>query len=387
MRCTRLARLVHGALLGASLFSMGAFCSGCGDAPVVTLHEPVESPQRTAAQDDAFRRLVMDLAVARACPMLEGRFLPLPENRRERPAGVLPLTEGRLWVRECEVSRRGDQLHIALSGQGWQWVEQSRPGPFGSSFSVRGTVRFQASLALEGLLDVRYDESNHLAMLTVTPAESPTARVVPIGTVPVEPDGGWSGLIAGLGGLFGMNAQAQAGQMLEAEAEATLQRELARGMTFSLDLCTRQLDGSLGALADGQSPPARPYDNDGRPWLENATGRVHIEGLDLSGPWGGDEGPLRVDIAIEEGRSLDVTLLCAEDAEALAGGYLATGVPARPAGLERRTIRASAAGSLTMPFDRCAAPYVLLTTEETHVRYRIRVRRDGPAPEALLDCD
>lgn len=385
-RASQRVQRTTGSWAGARAALMSLVLLACGESPVNPPPPSTPPPTRTATQDDALRRLMLDIAANRACEALEGRFVPLPENRDVRPSGVLPLADGRLWTRRCEATRQDDSLRVTLSGRGWQWVEQSRAGPLGSRFTVRGTVRFDAALQVEGQLDVRYDSEQRLAMVLLTPSQPPAARVTPLGTVPVAPDGGWSGLVAGLGGLLGMDPQTQARQLLEAEAGATLERELARGLTFSLDLCNQQPDVTLGALADGERPPPHPYPEDGRTWLDNSHGRVRAGGLDLSGPWGGGEAPLRVDAAIERGQSMDVTLLCEDDATALAASYLATGVPAAPSGLERRTITASASGALELRSDRCAAPYVLLTTDDPEVRYRIRVRRERPPSEGILDC-
>ena len=46
-----------------------------------------------------------------------------------------------------------------------------------------------------------------------------------------------------------------------------------------------------------------------------------------------------------------------------------------------------AAASLSLSEADCAAPYLLLQTEEPRVTYRVRVRRSGQDDEALVDCE
>ncbi|MBZ0116874.1 MAG: hypothetical protein K8H88_07765, partial [Sandaracinaceae bacterium] len=126
---------------------MSILLAGCSE-PTVTL-APVDPPERSAVEDRSVRALVRDVASARACGELEGRFMPLPEDVPRR-RGVRPNVTGRLWLSECEIGPEGDTLSVHVAGRGWQWVERSSEGPLGSSFTVRGTLRVEASLDLRG---------------------------------------------------------------------------------------------------------------------------------------------------------------------------------------------------------------------------------------------
>ncbi len=380
-------RTAHGAptiqasaILGAALCLAGLPLAACGDAPAAPV-ELIEAPQRTAAQDTATRALLAEMARYRVCGGLQNRFVPLPEDR---PGAQRRVTEGRLWVNDCRVTREGERLSLHLSGRGWQWVERTAPGPLGSSFTVRGTVRLEASIDITSELDISSDVDAHRVRIALTPTDPPRARVTPIGTIPIEPDGGWSGLIGGLGGLLGLSPRDQARPLLEEQAALTVRRQLASGATLTLDLCTGQPDLVLGPLADDASADPPPFDEGGVRWIDNARVRVHPGGLDLSGPWTTRDGDATFELDVESGGPVEVAVLCRDDAARLASSYLAGG-DATLAG-HVSTARVSGRAAIPLRGADCEAPHVLLTSPvDTLLRYR--VLREGDEPEAQIDCE
>lgn len=353
--------------------------AACGESAAPSV-ETVATPERTAAQDRAMRALMTDVAEHRACAALRDRFVPLPEDR---PGARRRVTEGRLWINACRVEHTDAGLSLHLEGRGWQWVERTGAGPFGSSFTVRGTVRFEATLDVESELDVHYDDDAHRVLFALTPTRSPRARVTPIGVIPVAPAGGWSSIIGGIGALFGVSPQQSARPLLEEQAALTLERELARGATLSVDLCTSQLDLVLGAVGDGETVEPPPYPGEER-WIDNARVRLHEGGLDLSGPWDTAGGDIWFDVEVESGGPIEVAVLCRPEASIVASTYLAGGSARAGSPVSRQTLRDGA--SVALRAEDCAQPHVMLTSAgEATVRYR--VRRDGLVTEALVDCD
>lgn len=359
--------------------------SACSDVPepgvVLT---PPDSPERTAVQDRAIRALAMDVAEARACAALEGAFVPLPEDRPARPASELPVVEGRLWVSECEVERRDDVLAVSIGGRGWRWIEQSAPGPLGSSFSVRGHVRFEAHVDVNANVDLRYDERGRRALVALTPRETARARLTPIGNVPIVAQGGWSGMIGGLGGILGAPVADRARPLVQEHGAEMVQRMLRSGATVSIDLCTSQLDGALGALEDGQAPPERPY-SDEEPWRDNARVRLRPGGLDASGPWATDGRRVLVDLEVENGGPAEVALICRQEAAVIASEYLSSG----SARLGGTTVHASRGRAVSLALEAGACDEAVLMVQasgELDVRYRYRVRREGDTAESWVRC-
>lgn len=367
-------------MIRAPWIALALFVAACGDG-VAPRVEPLPAPERTAAQDRAMRALLVDVARHRACELLRDRFVPLPEDR---PGAQRRVVEGRLWIDRCEVRREEDRLGLTLSGRGWQWVERSAAGPLGSSFTVRGTVRLEASLELTSALDLRYEEDARRVLIALTPSAAPTATVRPIGTIPVAPDGGWSSIIGGLGGLFGVSPEAQARPLLEEQAALVVRQQLARGVTLGLDLCTGQPDVTFGPVGDGQAVEPPPFEaDDGARWLDNQRVRLHEGGLDLSGPWDTTDGDGSFELVVESGGPVEAFVLCRAEAALLASSYLAGGDATPRAHASRQRVHDRA--SLALRAEDCAAPHVLLTSPgDATVRYR--VRRDGLTPEALVDC-
>lgn len=352
-------------------------CAEDGPAPIA----PIAAPERSAVQDRAMRGLVMDIAEHQACAALRDRFVPLPE---EATGGLRRAVVGRLWVSECRVAREDDRLAVHIGGRGWRWVERTAAGPFGSSFTVRGTVRLQAAFELTSEVDVRYDEDGHRLFLALTPNATPHARVRPIGAIPLEPAGGWSSIIGGLGGLLGMSPRDRARPLLEEEGARSVERELSRGATLVVDLCTSQVDVLIGALGDGVAPPEPPYPGHDVRWLDNARVQLHPGSIDLAGPWDTSDGDLVQELEVESGGPVEVALFCRPEAAIVASAYLAGGDADLSAAVSRHTM--SGTSTLAIPRDACAEPHVLLrASRDTTLRYRIR--RENQVPEALVDCD
>lgn len=375
---SRHARVLLAALLLAA----------CDDVPEDGVDlTPASSPERTAAQDRAMRALVMDIAEARACAELRERFFPLPEDGAAG-GDEAPDVEGRLWISECAVERRSDRLAIEVSGRGWQWIERSSEGPLGSSFTVRGYVRFQAAIELEAEVDLRYDERGHRAQLALTPRESVGVRLSTIGAIPVSADGGWSGVIGGIGSILGGGSlEERARPVVETEGATMIRAQLREGVTLSFDLCGGQLDASLGGVRDGAPPPARPYPDEEGLWLDNARVELRPSGVDLSGPWPTEGRRVTLDLEVADGEGAEASLVCKDEARRIASEVLAGG--AAPAGDERVTRAAWRGRAITLALapGACAEAVLMVrATGDVPIRYRYRLRRDGDEREDLVRC-
>jgi hypothetical protein len=345
-------------------------------------------PQRTATQDRALRAMAMDIAEGQGCQSVLDRYLPLPEDRPEGVVhGELPILTGRLWVSECNIERHGEQLAVHVGGRGWQWIERSSAGPLGSSFSVRGHVRFESTIDLDANVDLSYDAADHRAVVAMTPRGAPRTRLTALGALPVSADGGWSGIIGGLGGLLGSNVEASARPMVEEQGAEMVRRYLATGATFTFDLCTGQLDGALGPLADGEAPPARPYEEGNERWIDNLRGRIRRGGLDLSGPWATQGKRLVVDVGVEEGGPLEVALICQAEAALVASAYIDGAAPSISQAMVRRNVALGRPIALSVDTGDCASAVIAITTSsDAPVRYRYRVRREGETHESIARC-
>jgi hypothetical protein len=372
-------------------FALALCLIACGGETSLTEREggaPIDPPHRTAAQNDALRAMAMDIAQMQACPNLVDRFLPLPEDRQAGFArGELPTVEGRLWVDECTVEREGEQLAMRVEGRGWQWISRSASGPFGSSFSVRGHVRFTASAGMDADVDLGYDTEHHRARVVLSPHGQPRGRLTPIGSLPIVAGGGWSDVVGTFGSMLGTDVQASARPMVEADGAAMIRRHLSGGATFMLDLCTGQLDGALGALGDGEAPGARPY-ADGEPWIDNMRVRLRPGGLDLSGPWAAQGSRVLFDVEVEEGEGAEIVIVCQEAAERIATEFLDGRRVQVQSPVAHRNASRGRNLELAVAPDACPSPVlVVMPRGNQPVLYRYRVRREGAENEAIVRCE
>jgi len=368
-----------------------ALAVGCGGtSPPGPAAEPIEPPTRTAAEDRGIRTMLLAVAEAQLCGRLEGSFVALPdEDVASGPAAGASPAAGRLWIEHCSVTQRGGRLAMRLSGRGWTWVEQSSVGPVGTSYTVRGHLRFSTTIELLGEIDVAYVQERGLVSVWLTPRQAADAVVTPTGAVRVEPDGGWSAFIGALGGAFGASVEERALPIIEEEGSHRMAERLTSGFTFTVDLCSGQADTMVGALGNGEVPE-RPYPPDGTRWLANQRVRLRAGGIDASGPFEGGSAPLRVDVDMEEGGDLEVRAFCLDEAREIVGAFLDGRQDRPPRPRARQRFGLGSPGFLELDGSDC--PLVLITTPRatdapSPIVFRYRVVDTGATATALVHCN
>lgn len=362
---------IHAAVLLTGL--VVAYCGEGGELQAD--QEPIAAPIRSAVQDGALRALLADVGENRLCELLEGRLVPLHEQGAPTgpDAGLAPAV-GRLWVESCSVERRGGQLAIDLGGRGWIWADESRAGPLGSSFAVRDFLRFQVQLSVEGDVDLGYSEAHRVVSLWFSPTSSPSSQMTILGEVPVQAQGGWSGIIGTVGQILGGSISQQARPVVSQFGASLISQRLGRGFTATTDLCTGQPDFVIGPLADGQRP-RRPYPDDESVWQTNERIRLFPGGIDVSGPWEADSGRLRIDIESERGPQFEVRVLCQQQARLVLEAFL----EGRPAALadevHRRTVLTGRSETIEIRDSTCPLTLVVTPnpqdTEPVEARFRV----------------
>lgn len=360
----------------------------CGGEPPAAA-PPIPPPERSAAADRDVRALLEDVAAARACEGLEGRFVGLAEGSSGagRP-GSAP-TLGRLLVERCAAApRAGGGLDLHLEGRGWTWVDEAGAGPLATRFAVRGMLRFGLALDMPVDLDLGYDRQARLATLWLTPREAPRAAVTPTGPLPVQAEGSWSGLVGRIGEILGGSPADRAGPLLQAQAGALIAGRLRSGVTATVDLCTGQPDVVVGALGGGERPD-RPFSADGRPWLDNERVLLRPGGLDVSGPYATAGGRLEVELEVEEGPGVEARVLCIDAARAVANAYLESRPAAPVAARARQWV--DGPGRATLAADGAGCDLALLLTPRAEpdepTRLRVRVRQAGSSVTPLARCE
>jgi hypothetical protein len=263
-------------------------------------------PLRGAAGDEDLRVMLAEIASSKACQMIEGQFLPL--RAPDRPA----IRTGTLWIRHCEITNEGTHVTFVLSGDGWQWADQTKHRA-GGTFVVRDYVKFDVRATVHGALDLAYDRGDHVLSLWYSPAAPPEIDFQPIGTVDVDSKGLWSDVVGGLSSAIGSSPDEQGTQQAKQQGTHQFERSLADGLTVAIGLCTgyqrftlgRAPKGSLGHPEPGESPRAEV--------------ELHAGGLAIFGPQPAPDG-MTIDIDTTGGAAR-VGLACANRADEIADAY------------------------------------------------------------------
>jgi hypothetical protein len=360
-----------------------AACGGSEGAAVVSAR-PIAPPRRSAAEDRALRALLLDLAERHLCDRLRGSFVALPDvDAASGAAGGASPSAGRWWIEACEVERRGDRVVMTLGGRGTTWVERSTEAALGTSFTVRGHLRFRADIVVSGEVDVAYSDARKRVTLWLTPRRAADARVVPLGAVPVEPDGGWSAFLGAVGGIFGDSVEERARPMVEEQGSAQMAERLARGFTFTADLCSGQMDTIVGALGNGEVPE-RPWEVGETRWLANQRVRLREGGVDLAGPFEGSGAVVHVDVEVERGEGVVVSTRCAGGLPEWEQTGTGAGTGAGTSGAV--VIRRGTRSFVEVDTEECPRVLVMRPMGEEPVVLRYRAFALGDAAEPLVRC-
>jgi hypothetical protein len=269
---------------------------------------PVAKPaERGAVGDGDLRVMLAEMASAKACELVRGQFRPL--RAMDRPDVVT----GAMWIRDCKITSVGTQVTFVLSGNGWQWAEQEQKKA-GGTFAIRQYVKFGMTATLPGALDLAYDRHDHVLSLWLTPAQLPEVAFTPVGGIEVDTKGAWSSVVGALGTVFGSSPEHLAKGQAREQGDHQLEKQLADGLSITIDLCS-----GLSRFGLGREPKGKMDIPDA-----GETKRVPIElqanGLMVFGPQlVGDAGfTAHVD---SPGAPVHVALACRDQAEELAAAY------------------------------------------------------------------
>ncbi len=365
--------------------------SDCGMPEPPELPDPIDPPQRTSVQDEAIRDLTLSVAQNRLCDQMRGRLLALPDSDAPQGReGGATAAIGRFWIEQCSAEQRDGRLAVHLEGRGWTWANETRSGPMGSSFAVRGYLRVRLAVNLVGELDLGYHPRRQIATVWLTPTQAPDTSLTVQGELPVEARSGWSGVIGVLGRVVGSDVGSRARPIVERFGANEIARRLTPGLSVTAELCTGQLDVFLGALANGEIP-IRPYPPSGTIWLDNQRVQIHPGGFDVAGPFDTEGEPLQVDVEVERGSIVDARVYCEAQGRTVIESFL-NRHPAPP--LSEVVVQAVPPGQpATVRTEPLTCPaYLVLTPRpqpgggggEARVRYRVQAG-DG-APEPIVDC-
>jgi hypothetical protein len=237
--------------------------------------------------------------------MIEGQFLPL--RAPDRPE----VRTGTLWIRGCQITHEGTRVTFSLSGNGWQWADQTKHEA-GGTFVVREYVKFEVHATVVGALDVAYTPGDHVMNVWYSPSEPPKIDFTPIGGVEVDREGLWSSVIGGVSSLIGQSPESQGEHTAKQQGTQQFETTLGSGLTVATNLCTGYQRFTMGRAPKGQLGPPEPGDAPPPPV------ELDKDGLAVFGPQPAPDG---MTIDIDSDGPVRVGMACARDAEAAADRY------------------------------------------------------------------
>lgn len=335
---------------------------------------------RSAVEDSNLRALLRDIAEAQLCGSLEGGFSGLPDSDADSVGGAAS-SGGRLWIRECEVTSEGDQLNVSIGGPGWVWLSQGKSG-----FAVRDYLRLSTLITLTGELDLAYARDKRVVSVWFSPRGQVRSKVAPIGDVPVVPENVLARFLSAFKSVRSYT-QEEAQDAVMQDGAALFSKALEHGFTLTADLCSGQIDSSVGALGNGLIPE-RPFPSDDVRWLSNERVRLRKGGLDAAGPWQVKAAPLRIDVHVEKGPGVEVRVVCQRNAEEVVDAYLHRHDEPTLTAHAYATVREGQETRLEVNNQEC--PLVMLVrpqgSGEAPVTYRYRAHEVGAVATPLVRC-
>jgi hypothetical protein len=169
---------------------------------------------------------------------------------------------------------------------------------------------------IPGTLDIAYAPSDHIVSLWFTPAAAPEVTFTPVGDIEVDKEGVWSSVVAAVGSILGQSPERMAKGEAKEQGGHELGKQLADGLSITINLCT-----GLSRFHLGREPKGTLNKPDA-----GETKKVPIElepnGLLVFGPQPVGEAGFTANIEATSG-ALHAALACADQADALAAAYVA----------------------------------------------------------------
>ncbi|TMQ19668.1 MAG: hypothetical protein E6J91_05610 [Deltaproteobacteria bacterium] len=294
-------------LAAASLVLLGACHREPDPPPPSSQATTAKPPLRGAIGDSALRVMLAELASSKACSMIQGQFRPLRDPERR------DVVTGTLWIRRCEITNQGTRVTFHLTGNGWQWADQSKRKA-GATFTVREYVKFGVDIEMPGALDIAYDDATHVVSLWFSP-ERTDVTFQPVGEVAVDRKGTWSSIVGALSSTFGSSPEHQARHQARDQGTQQFHTDLADGLAVTINLCTGLSRFNLGRPPQGAMQPPDAGESRAVP-VELQTGALMV--------FGPQPAPDGMTIAVDARRgAVRIAMACAEKAEQLTQAYVA----------------------------------------------------------------
>jgi hypothetical protein len=366
--------MVHASLSSSFALSIAALALACGGAQAGAggggiekeeeALEPANSstndravpkePQRTVAASNDIRFMLRDLAVQNACEHELGKFRGLPGDGEE-------VIEGRTLAEDCKTESHGDdELVMRTGSRGWRWVG-NKSKKLGGTFKVTEYATMKVELEVQGSVEIAYSRDGHVVNLWLVPSRPPKAHVKPLTEIDAQPEGAWSHVLGTLSTAVGQGPDKQATRQVGSVGSQQFQKQMSKGYSLAVDLCTGQVHEKVGELPEGKIPEVAMPSN-GRIWMENERVRLHSGGIDLTGPFKSTYDRVEAQVKVEQGGPLRARLICKADATRIALAFTDGKKLPRVKALANEVIPQGATKTLKTDSGKCEP--VLYTTPE-----------------------
>jgi hypothetical protein len=271
--------------------------------------------------------MVAELASAKACEQIRGNFQALPAA--SRPS----VMSGALWIHTCRITNAGTQVKFHLEGHGWQWIDEEKKKG-GGRFTVHQYVRFGVVATIAGTLDIGYDPRSHVASVWFSVQGDPEVQFTPIGKLDVDAEGAWSSVLSATASLLASSPEQSARRDAKTQGATDLKKQLAEGISVTVDLCTGMIRSGVGQTSPGEMGAL------GVGETEQISVELHPGGVMIFGPQLASEGmTVLADVRNGTARLL---LMCNDQAQALAKAFLGGRDLPRRSVLTARDVRGKA---------------------------------------------
>ncbi len=266
--------------------------------------------------------MLVDLAAARLCDRVNGKFLAITAKAGTSFEGSRSATVGSLWVESCRAEEASpERLRVSLKGRGWKWLDRTSEKVL-ADFSVHQYLRFGIDASVVGALSMTYAPQEHIATLWFKPSQSPDVHFDPLQDVEVDEEGLWSELVGTAAEIAATDPDRKANTKVQRKGSRKARQGFSEGFSYAYDLCSSRSYSQTGLLPPGKLPkPAIEYQDD-RDYLVNSDAVLHPGGLVLAGPFD-PEQTVVAEVRVAPGSApVKARLVCREQAGLIADAYL-----------------------------------------------------------------
>ncbi len=382
--------IVFSAVVWASVWACGTFQNRdtCQDVPSVQNARENQGRDAPVTQSEGpkaenLKALMVDLAAYNICERLKGRYHTLSARGSSSKGGKKTNT-GMIRIDRCEARETDSkQLHIELSGIGWQWISRDKE-QLGATFTVDDNAKFAVDISMVGTFDTAYDQEKHVLNVWFVPSRLVDVDLKVMGNVQVDADSIWSSIVGIAGSLVGKSPEERAEKTIRKQGSRLFQSKLSSGLTLIVDLCSGKHYFKLGTFPAGELPESAAP---GKSYLVNSTGVLHPGSMLAAGPFDVDKSLTAAFTAAEGG--VRAIFVCEGDAEKITEAYMNDAPLPGIKPLAEKIVRSGKPDTLRIGSDPGCRVVLIMTLpgkQAAAATFDYAAYHEGEKTKPLMDC-